>query len=195
MVSVKDRRAGHVASHQLEFLPCGAANLLSGNGNTVKKTLVVLVAMLALIACSNNKKKEESPAPPPPTLGQLRPAPAPLPAATVSPKPVAAQAPRSTVSRAYPPIPMSIFSSARTPDAAPVPEPATTPAPARAPASASAPAYVAGSGKVYILKKGDTLAKIAREHLGDITHLRKLINANPGIDHNHVYPGQAINLP
>jgi nucleoid-associated protein YgaU len=70
-----------------------------------------------------------------------------------------------------------------------------TPEPALAPAPVPVPTDVVAGGKGYILKKGDTLSKIAREQFGGLNHLRDLINANPGIDPNKIHPGQKINLP
>src|SRR4029077_221509 len=41
-----------------------------------------------------------------------------------------------------------------------------------------APVGVATSGKSYTVKAGDTLSKIAREHLGDANAYMKIFNAN-----------------
>ena len=76
---------------------------------------------------------------------------------------------------------------ARAPAPAPIPVATASPAPV--------PKDVVAGGKVYFLKKGDTLSKIAREQLGGLNRLRDLINANPGIDPNKVHPGEKINLP
>jgi len=73
--------------------------------------------------------------------------------------------------------------------------PAQAPVQVQVPERVSVQTDVVASGKVYILKKGDTLSKIARERFGDIRYLRNLIDANPGIDHSNVHPGQKINLP
>jgi LysM repeat protein len=66
------------------------------------------------------------------------------------------------------------------------PVPATPVAPAPPPPSSS---------HTYTVKKGDTMSKIAREQLGGISQLGALIRANPGIDKDHIKPGQVLNLP
>jgi nucleoid-associated protein YgaU len=55
---------------------------------------------------------------------------------------------------------------------------------------ASAPA----SGS-YTIQKGDTLFKIARSRYGDASAVRKIKEANPGLDADHIRVGQKINLP
>jgi LysM repeat protein len=130
-------------------------------------TVVLLAGALTLIGC-NNMQKDGDRAPPPPTLQHTQVARAPAPA----PRPMA------TVS----PMPAASVS--------PVPAATVSPVPA-----APVPTDVVAGGKVYVLKKGDTLARIAREQLGGLSNMHDLINANPGIDPNTVYPGQEINLP
>lgn len=46
--------------------------------------------------------------------------------------------------------------------------------------------------KIYVIKKGDTLWSIAQKH-GTTTN--KLIELNPGIDPNLIYPGHVLYLP
>jgi len=54
-----------------------------------------------------------------------------------------------------------------------------------------------GSGKTYTVKAGDTLSKIAKEHLGDANDYMKIFNANKGIlsDPDKIKPGQVLTIP
>jgi LysM repeat protein len=65
------------------------------------------------------------------------------------------------------------------------PEPGATPAPA-----ASAPA-------TYTVKPGDTLSKIAKEHLGNANAYMEIFNANRDqlTDPDKIKPGQVLKLP
>ena len=60
-----------------------------------------------------------------------------------------------------------------------------------------APAAVGTSGKTYTVKSGDTLSKIAREHLGDGNAYMKIFNANKDqlTDPDKIKPGQVLKLP
>jgi nucleoid-associated protein YgaU len=51
--------------------------------------------------------------------------------------------------------------------------------------------------KVYTVKPGDTLSKIAKEHLGDANDYMKIFNANKGIltDPDKIKPGQVLTIP
>ena len=51
------------------------------------------------------------------------------------------------------------------------------------------------TGNSYTIQKGDTLFKIARAKYGDASAVRKIKEANPGLDADHVKVGQKINLP
>lgn len=59
------------------------------------------------------------------------------------------------------------------------------------------PAAVGTSGKTYTVKAGDTLSKIAREHLGDGNAYMKIFNANKDqlTDPDKIKPGQVLKLP
>lgn len=94
--------------------------------------------------------------------------------------------PKEDVAKAAPPPPPL--------EAAPAPAPAPSTV-VVAPAPAPAPAEAMATGKVYIVKAGDTLSKIAREQLGGINHLGALKAANPGINFDRLKVGQKINLP
>jgi nucleoid-associated protein YgaU len=56
---------------------------------------------------------------------------------------------------------------------------------------------VGTSGKTYTVKTGDTLSKIAREHLGDANAYMKIFNANKDqlSDPDKIKPGQVLKLP
>jgi nucleoid-associated protein YgaU len=58
-------------------------------------------------------------------------------------------------------------------------------------------AAVGTSGKTYTVKAGDTLSKIAREHLGDANAYMKIFNANKDqlTDPDKIKPGQVLKLP
>ena len=57
---------------------------------------------------------------------------------------------------------------------------------------ASAPAQ-----RTYTVKSGDTLSKIAKEHLGDANAYMKIFNANKDqlSDPDKIKPGQVLNIP
>jgi 5'-nucleotidase len=60
---------------------------------------------------------------------------------------------------------------------------------------AVASATPAITGSSYTVQKGDTLFKIARARYGDASAVKKIKEANPGLDANHIKAGQKINLP
>ncbi len=60
---------------------------------------------------------------------------------------------------------------------------------------AVASATPAITGNSYTVQKGDTLFKIARARYGDASAVKKIKEANPGLDANHIKTGQKINLP
>jgi nucleoid-associated protein YgaU len=55
----------------------------------------------------------------------------------------------------------------------------------------------AGSARTYTVKPGDTLSKIAKEHLGDANGYMKIFNANKDqlTDPDKIQPGQVLKLP
>jgi nucleoid-associated protein YgaU len=61
--------------------------------------------------------------------------------------------------------------------------------------TAVASATPAITGNTYVIQKGDTLFKIARARYGDAAAVKKIKEANPGLDANHIKVGQKINLP
>ena len=50
---------------------------------------------------------------------------------------------------------------------------------------------------IYVVKKGDTLSKIAKEHYGKASKYHAIFEANKDIlkDPDHIYPGQELKLP
>jgi nucleoid-associated protein YgaU len=56
---------------------------------------------------------------------------------------------------------------------------------------------VGTSGKTYTVKPGDTLSKIAKDHLGDAHAYMKIYNANTDqlSDPDKIKPGQVLKLP
>jgi nucleoid-associated protein YgaU len=64
-------------------------------------------------------------------------------------------------------------------------------APAAAPAAKSAPAAT------YTVKSGDTLGKIAKEHLGNANAYMDIFNANRDLleDPDKIKPGQVLKIP
>ena len=55
----------------------------------------------------------------------------------------------------------------------------------------------AGGGRSYTVKSGDTLSKIAKEHLGDANAYMKIFNANTDqlTDPDKIKPGQVLKIP
>jgi nucleoid-associated protein YgaU len=73
------------------------------------------------------------------------------------------------------------------------PEPQPIVAAAQTPASTASTASAGGTS--YTVQKGDTLSKIARAKYGNVNAVRKIKEANPGIDYNNIKAGQKIMLP
>jgi 5'-nucleotidase len=67
-------------------------------------------------------------------------------------------------------------------------------APAQPVIADSAVASTAGGGK-YIVKKGDTLWKIASAHYGNGNQWQKIVSANPGLSAENLKAGQKIVVP
>jgi nucleoid-associated protein YgaU len=64
----------------------------------------------------------------------------------------------------------------------------------------AAPAAVGtsgASGRTYTVKSGDTLSKIAKEHLGDANSYMKIFDANKDqlTDPDKIKPGQVLKIP
>jgi len=60
-----------------------------------------------------------------------------------------------------------------------------------APPTPAAPA----AGGTYVIKKGDTFIKIAREVYGDPSRMKDIAAANPGVNPRKLNIGQTIILP
>ena len=67
-----------------------------------------------------------------------------------------------------------------------------------APAAAkAAPAAAPAAQRTYTVKPGDTLSKIAKEHLGNANEYMKIFNANKDQlkDPDKIKPGQVLRIP
>ena len=77
-------------------------------------------------------------------------------------------------------------------------QPAAAPAAVSAPASAAvgAPASAARESK-HVVKSGETLIAIARQHFGNSSArtLKRIVDANPGLQADHLRVGQELKLP
>jgi LysM repeat protein len=64
-------------------------------------------------------------------------------------------------------------------------------------ASAAAAAAPQSTARTYIVKAGDTLSKIAKEHYGDASQYMKIFEANRDklSDPNKIQPGQHLIIP
>jgi nucleoid-associated protein YgaU len=64
-------------------------------------------------------------------------------------------------------------------------------------ASATGASSAAAGGSTYTVKSGDTLSKIAREHLGDANAYMDIYNANRDqlSDPDKIKPGQVLKIP
>lgn len=53
------------------------------------------------------------------------------------------------------------------------------------------------SGGTYTVQKGDSLSKIAKQHLGDANAWKKIFEANRDVldDPDKIFPGQTLKLP
>ena len=71
----------------------------------------------------------------------------------------------------------------------------TAPA-ATAPAPPSSTGTI-GSGKTYVVVKGDSLSAIAKREYGDANKWRAIYEANKGLinDPDLIYPGQELKIP
>lgn len=61
----------------------------------------------------------------------------------------------------------------------------------------AATAGQAAAGKTYTVKAGDTLSKIAKEHLGNANAYHEIFEANRDqlTDPDKIYPGQVLKIP
>jgi LysM repeat protein len=66
-----------------------------------------------------------------------------------------------------------------------------------APKAAAAPAPAPAPAQTYTVKAGDTLSKIAKEHLGNANAYMEIFNANRDqlSDPDKIKPGQVLKLP
>ena len=66
-----------------------------------------------------------------------------------------------------------------------------------APKAAAAPAPAPAQAQTYTVKAGDTLSKIAKEHLGNANAYMEIFNANRDqlSDPDKIKPGQVLKLP
>ena len=135
----------------------------------MKYTATISIALLAAVAgCSNNKKPAAN-AGVTDLRGSAAAKPAPAPVVTPAPAPAPVVVAQPAVS--------------------------DTPTPVAAAAPAPEAAIPAITGSTYVVKKGDSLSKIARAKYGNTSAIKKIKDANPGIDANNIKPGQKLNLP
>ena len=68
---------------------------------------------------------------------------------------------------------------------------------AKAPAAAAPPCPAEPPAVFYTVRSGDTLSKIAKEHLGDANRYPELFEANRPMlnDPDEIYPGQTLRIP
>ena len=81
--------------------------------------------------------------------------------------------------------------------ARPAPQPATRqgiPAPAPAPAALK-PTPEPAPGRTYTVKPGDNLWNISKDVYGDGTKYQRILDANPGLNPDHMKPGTKIVIP
>src|SRR5262245_30281216 len=64
-------------------------------------------------------------------------------------------------------------------------------------AAATAPAAAASPANTYTVRSGDTLSKIAKDHLGSAGAYMKIFELNKDqlADPDHIKPGQVLRLP
>lgn len=63
--------------------------------------------------------------------------------------------------------------------------------------AATQPTSTIGSGKTYVVVKGDSLSKIAKREYGDANKWRTIYEANKDLikDPDLIYPGQELKIP
>jgi len=63
--------------------------------------------------------------------------------------------------------------------------------------SQSSPQPAAEATTTYTVAKGDTLSAIAKKHLGNANHWRRIFDANRDIlnDPDRIQPGQVLKIP
>jgi nucleoid-associated protein YgaU len=63
--------------------------------------------------------------------------------------------------------------------------------------TATQPTSTFGSGKTYVVVKGDSLSKIAKREYGDANKWRTIYEANKDLikDPDLIYPGQELKVP
>lgn len=82
-----------------------------------------------------------------------------------------------------------------TPAAKPAAAPAAAPKQAAKPAAAVAAAPKAKGGRTYVVKNGDTLAKIAARECGSSKAASQIASLNPGINPDRIKVGDKLVLP
>lgn len=82
-----------------------------------------------------------------------------------------------------------------TPAAKPATAPAAAPKQAAKPAAAVAAAPKAKGGRTYVVKSGDTLAKIAARECGSSKAASQIASLNPGINPDRIKVGDKLVLP
>ncbi|MFN0135022.1 MAG: LysM peptidoglycan-binding domain-containing protein [Phycisphaerae bacterium] len=120
------------------------------------------------------------------------------PAVAGAPPPVTSGTPGATPTRTDPP---TRTTATTPPTGTGTPDPGTSRAPERRPDAGGArpttetPPPVAGAKRSHKIASGDTLAKLAKQYLGDEKRWRKIKDANPGLDENRLTVGQELVIP
>ncbi len=64
-----------------------------------------------------------------------------------------------------------------------------------APKSKPKPEPRSAEPRLYTIRPNDTLSEIAQEQLGSLRFLSRILEANPGLDQDHLVPGETLVLP
>jgi nucleoid-associated protein YgaU len=135
-----------------------------------KAIVAACMGLLVVAGCSKDKKPASSDMTPPPPPSVISTTPEPITMAPAPANPI------------MPPTPVAPMEAAHT----------KAPAPKAGHVTHVAREESAVGKKVYVVRKGDSLGKIAKHYK---TTVAKLLKANPKIKPNKILVGQKINIP